>query len=120
LFLDWIALPAKFCARRARGCGTGCHSHFASQFGAKDVIAVDQLSRGGRLPGGVRVPNCHVVKDIPGCRCDVASSGIDFIYSIGVLHHAGPEAGLVSLCRFSPGARSWLVYGHEGNQIVHI
>lgn len=127
--LDWIRPlgPDDFRGKRVldAGCGFGRHAHFAAEWGAEEVVALDAsgaVESAQRLVGSR--PNVHVVQgDIlepPFARED-GFGPFDVIYSIGVLDHMpDPRAGFESLVRFlRPGGTiaAW-VYGWEGNGFV--
>jgi len=111
-FKDKIVLDA--------GCGTGKHAFFASQFGAKKVIAFD-LSNSLETAYSITssTQNVHII------QADIYNlpfkEKFDFIYSIGVLHHLPePEKGFKNLTEFLKD-KGWLsiwVYGYEGTGLV--
>jgi SAM-dependent methyltransferase len=128
-FLDWLEPIDRDFFRGKRvldaGCGTGRHAYFASQFGAREVVALD-LSEA--VETARRVVSEFEVADVvqgdllrPPFRTAAEGGGFDFVYSIGVLHHLpDPEAGFRSLLRFlRPGGTIavW-VYGYENNGLV--
>jgi SAM-dependent methyltransferase/uncharacterized protein YbaR (Trm112 family) len=125
-FLDWmVPIQPGFFADKVvldAGCGTGRHADPSSEFGAREVIAMD-LSEAvlTAFEHIGRRPNVHVIQaDI--YTPPIRPGTIDLVYSIGVLHHLpDPEAGfqaLVPLLRPGGTIHAW-VYGHENNGIVH-
>lgn len=129
-FLDWIhPLQPEFFRDKVvldAGCGIGRHAYLASEFGAKDVIAMDLSVAVETAYDNIgHLKTAHVIQaDIyaPPFRRSADAGPFDFIYSIGVLHHLpDPEGGFHSLVRYlAPGGTifGW-VYGHENNGIVH-
>jgi len=123
-FLDWIYPVRKNFFRDKvvvdAGCGMGRFTMLAAEFGAREVIGFD-LSRAvdaaARLGAGI--PNLHII------QADIYSlplkQEIDFIYSIGVIHHLpNPYEGFSKLCRLlKPGGaiHVW-VYGYENNEFI--
>jgi SAM-dependent methyltransferase len=128
-FLDWLHPIGRDFFRGKRvldaGCGTGRHAHFAAEFGADEVIALDLSDAVEAARTNLsHQPNVRVVQgDLlrPPFRTAGAGGGFDLVYSIGVLHHLpDPYAGFQSLLRFvRPGGTIavW-VYGHENNGFV--
>jgi SAM-dependent methyltransferase len=129
-FLDWIwPIERSFFEGKLvldAGCGIGRHAFYATEYGARDVVAMDlSLAVETAFEHIGRRPNVHVVQgDIyhPPFAPTDGGGPFDFVYSIGVLHHLpDPRAGFESLLRFvRPGGSifAW-VYGHENNAVVH-
>jgi SAM-dependent methyltransferase len=120
--LGWIA-PVDRDAFSGRlvldaGCGKGRHLRLASTFGAQEVIGIDLGSAVDAAAANTAdLRNVHVVQgDLT--RPPFRPGTIDFIYSIGVLHHLDePAAGFRGLSPLlAPGGRfvAWL-YAREGN-----
>ena len=102
------------------GCGKGCHTKLAAEWGAKDVIGID-------LGAGVEsafvltrdLPNAHIV------QCDIFKLPLkkvfDYAFSVGVLHHTpDPKGAFLSLAgRVKSGGHisAW-VYGAENNEWI--
>ena len=129
-FLDWIfPLQPDFFRDKVvldAGCGIGRHAYLASEFGAKDVIAMDLSAAVETAYENIgHLETAHVIQaDIyaPPFRRSAEGGPFDFIYSIGVLHHLpDPEGGFHSLVRYltAGGTIFGWVYGHENNGIVH-
>lgn len=129
-FLDWIhPLKPSFFADKVildAGCGMGRFSLISSQFGAKQVLAIDasdavEAARENARP----FDNVHVIQgDINRLPLRKAGNGqIDFAFSIGVLHHLDdPKAGFLSIVQHltEGGSIFGWVYGRENNDwIVH-
>jgi len=123
-FLDWIQphTPADFKGKLVldAGCGSGQHALFASDFGAREVVAFD-LSPSVELAfaHARSRPNIHVVQaDIYHLPFKPV---FGLIYSIGVLQHI-PDTprGFAALARLlaKGGAFSIWVYGYEGTTFV--
>ncbi|MDX6513695.1 MAG: hypothetical protein QOE36_3199 [Gaiellaceae bacterium] len=116
-FRDKVVLDA--------GCGSGRNSHFALEWGAREVVAMDlslAVEAAQRRLGDR--PNVHVVQgDIlnPPFRRAGGFGPFDLIFSVGVLDHMPqPRAGfdsLVGLLGPGGGIAAW-VYGWEGNGFV--
>jgi SAM-dependent methyltransferase len=130
-FLDWIhpIKPEFFVGKLVldAGCGIGRHAYFAARYGAKEVIGMDlsaAVETAFHTLSGM--PNAHVIQgDIlrPPLRLGPRGGELDFVYSIGVLHHLpDPRAGFDSLLRFvrPDGTIFGWVYGHENNSVVHL
>lgn len=128
-FLDWVH-PLAAGDFRGRlvldaGCGIGRHAFYAARYGASEVIALDLSEAVETARETLReLPSAHVVQgDLlrPPLRSPEDGSGLDLIYSIGVLHHLpDPRDGFRSLVRFlRPGGviAVW-VYGYENNGFV--
>lgn len=125
-FLDWMRpLEPSFFADKVVldvGCGTGRHSYFASEFGAREVVGMDLSEAVLTAFGHIgRRPNVHIIQ-ADAYAPPLRRSAFDLIYSIGVLHHLpDPRAGflgLVPLLRPGGTIHAW-VYGHENNGVVH-
>ena len=105
------------------GCGKGRHARLVSEFGAKDVIAVDLGSAVDvAFRNTAEYENIHVVQADLFCL-PVADRSVDVGFSLGVLHHTPePRRAFSSLSQaVKPGGRviAW-VYGRENNGwIVH-
>jgi SAM-dependent methyltransferase len=123
-FLDWIwPIGEDFFRDKIvldGGCGKGRHAYLSSQFGAKDVIAVDLSDAVDAAYANTRsLPNVHVIQaDLFALpfRCP-----FDFAYSIGVIHHLpDPRQGFLSIVRhLKPGGKVAIwVYGREGNDWI--
>lgn len=120
-FLDWIRPVTKEFFRDKvvldAGCGKGRHAYLASQFGSREVIAVDLSDAVEAAFENTRsLPNVHVV------QADIYAlpflQPFDYVYSIGVVHHLpDPRRGFLSLLKhLKRGGRiSVWVYGREGN-----
>ena len=124
-FLDWIEplRPSFFEGKVVldAGCGMGRFSMVSSEFGAREVIAVDASDAVEAAQRNARsFSNVHVVQaDIHHLPLRRGEDGqMDFIFSIGVLHHLDdPEAGFRALSNHLHPAGSlfaW-VYGRENN-----
>lgn len=123
-FLDWIYPKGKdFFQDKVvldAGCGSGRHAVFASEFGAREVVAFD-LSDSVEVAFALTQPfkNVHII------QADIYNlpfrDNFDFIYSIGVLQHLPePERGfrnLVQLLKRGGWISIW-VYGYEGTGLV--
>lgn len=123
-FLGWIApvRPEFFRGKVVLegGCGKGRHTLLASEWGARDVVAVD-------LSEAVDVAfeetrgrdNVHVVQaDIYRLPLKRA---FDYAFSVGVIHHLpDPRAGFAKLAgRVKSGGHvSVWVYGAENNEWI--
>jgi SAM-dependent methyltransferase len=123
-FLDWIQprTPADFQGRLVldAGCGSGQHALFASDFGAREVVAFD-LSPSVELAfaHARSRDNIHIVQaDIYHLPFKPV---FGLIYSIGVLQHI-PDTprGFAALAALlaKGGAFSIWVYGYEGTTFV--
>lgn len=121
-YLDWIApVTTDFFKDKVvidAGCGKGRHALWAGRYGAKAVLAVDLGDAVEVAHRNTRhLENVHIVQ--ADLRCLPFKPGVDYIYSIGVLHHlADPESGfhsLVKLLKSPGGAISVWVYGKENN-----
>jgi len=123
-FLNWIYPKNESFFRNKvvldAGCGTGKHALFASQFGAKEVIAFD-------LSASVEVAFhfARLKKNIHVVQADIYQlpfkADFDYIYTIGVLQHLpDPEGGFKSLIQLlkKGGWSSIWVYGYEGTGLV--
>lgn len=123
-FLDWIApLTAEDVRGRTvldGGCGMGRFSAVCSQFGAREICAIDVSSAVEAAYQNTRhLPNVHVIQtDIYNLPFRKAAD-FDFVFSIGVLHHLpNPKGGFCALARhLKPGGTiaAW-VYGYENNE----
>lgn len=124
-FLDWVKpIEPDFLANKIvldAGCGMGRFSLVSSSFGAREVLAIDASGAVEAARENARnYENVHVIQgDIHRLplRHD-RKTQIDFIFSIGVLHHLDdPEQGFRDLVRHLQPAGSifaW-VYGRENN-----
>ncbi len=123
-FLNWIYPKDKDFFKNKIvldvGCGTGKHALFASEFGAKEVIAFD-------LSNSVEVAFdlTHKAKNIHIVQADIYNlpfkNIFDFIYAIGVLQHLpNPQKGFNNLTQLlkKGGWISIWVYGYEGTSLV--
>lgn len=123
-FLDWIYPKNKDFFKNKivldAGCGTGKHAFFASQFGAKEVIAFD-LSESVEIAFQLNRDreNVHIIQTdiyyLPFKR------DFDYIYTIGVLQHLpDPQKGFYNLTQLlkKGGWISIWVYGYEGTAFV--
>lgn len=124
-FLDWIKpiQPDFFQGKVVvdAGCGMGRFSLVSSCFGAKTVLAIDASDSVEAARNNARAfPNLHVIQGdinrLPLRKGEAAD--IDFIFSIGVLHHLDdPQAGFNALTghlRTGGSIFAW-VYGRENN-----
>ena len=123
-FLDWTwPIGADFFRDKIvldGGCGKGRHAYLSSQFGAKEVIAVDLSDAVDAAFSNTRnLPNVHVVQaDLFALPF---SAPFDFAYSIGVIHHLpDPRQGFLSIVKHvKPGGKIAIwVYGREGNSWI--
>ncbi len=124
-FLDWIApiQPAFFQDKVVldAGCGMGRFSLVSSHLGASQVLAVDASAAVEAARQNARpFPNVHIIQgDIHKLPLRQGNkSQIDFIFSIGVLHHLDdPQAGFKALVRHMQpdGSIFAWVYGRENN-----
>lgn len=121
-FLDWIEpIRSDFFMNKIvldAGCGMGRFAQVAGLFKAKEVLAIDLSDAVEPAYFNTRhLDNVHVIQaDI--YNLPLAKQRIDFIYSIGVLHHLpNPEAGFHSLIQHikPKGAIFAWVYGYENN-----
>lgn len=103
------------------GCGFGRSLRYSAQYGA-EMIGLD-LSEAieAAVENTREFPNVHVVQgDI--FNPPVRAASLDFVYSIGVLHHLpDPRAGFLSLTRLlKPGAPMfiWVYKRGRGRQIA--
>ncbi len=102
------------------GCGFGRSLYYAASYGA-EMIGLDLSEAVEAARGNVgHLPNVHLVQaDI--FHPPFADQSLDFVYSIGVLHHLpDPEAGFSSLAkRLKPGAPIfiWVYARGRGRQI---
>ncbi|MCP2521111.1 methyltransferase domain-containing protein, partial [SCandidatus Aminicenantes bacterium Aminicenantia_JdfR_composite] len=123
-FLDWIYPKNKEFFKNKivldAGCGTGKHASFASQFGAKEVIAFD-LSDSVEVAFDInrQLDNVHII------QTDIYylpfKEDFDYVYCIGVLQHLpDPEKGFYNLSKLlrKKGWISIWVYGYEGTTFV--
>src|SRR3989442_546185 len=103
------------------GCGFGRSLYYSASYGAT-MIGLDLSEAVEAAPGNTRhLPNVHLVQgDI--FNPPVKRRSLDFVYSIGVLHHLpDPKGGFLSLSRLlKPDAPMFiLVYlRHRGRQIA--
>lgn len=124
-FLDWIApiQPGFFRDKVIldAGCGMGRFSLVSSKFAARDVLAVDASDAVEAAKKNVEAyPNVHVIQgDIHHLPFrQLAEGEIDFIFSIGVLHHLDdPQSGFNDLVKHlhRGGSLFAWVYGRENN-----
>jgi SAM-dependent methyltransferase/uncharacterized protein YbaR (Trm112 family) len=127
-FLDWVhPIQPDFFKEKVildAGCGMGRFSIVSSLFGAKLVLAVDASDAVEAAWVNVsNYSNIHVIQadinNLPFRRSGEAQ--IDFIFSIGVLHHLDiPKIGFVSLVThltYKGSIFVW-VYGKENNEWV--
>jgi SAM-dependent methyltransferase len=120
-FLGWIApVRLEFFADKVvleGGCGKGRHTKRVSQWGARDIVAVDLSDAVEVAFASTRgMENAHVVQaDIYHLPLRAV---FDYAFSVGVLHHLpDPGAGFKSLAaKVKPGGHisAW-VYGAENN-----
>ena len=102
------------------GCGFGRSLYYAATYGA-EMIGLDLSEAVEAARANTRhLPNAHVVQgDI--VHPPVRRQSLDFVYSIGVLHHlSDPEAGFRALTtRLKPGAPIfiWVYSRGRGRQI---
>lgn len=123
-FLDWIKpiRPSSFKNKTIldAGCGSGRHSYFVANCGAKKVIAMDlNIEIPSRLLNGLK--NVKVVKG--NIYNPPLKEKFDIIYCIGVLHHMpDPEKGFKSLVKLLKPKGTILiwVYGRENFFFTHI
>ncbi|NOY81867.1 MAG: methyltransferase domain-containing protein [Kiritimatiellaeota bacterium] len=124
-FLDWVhPLQPEFIRGKVildAGCGMGRFSLVCHELGAAMVLAVDAGEAVEAARENARdFPRVHVIQGdinrLPLKRGDQAR--IDFIFSIGVLHHLDdPKAGFTALTRHlrADGSIFCWVYGRENN-----
>ncbi|MGB8953157.1 MAG: methyltransferase domain-containing protein [Candidatus Aminicenantales bacterium] len=123
-FLDWIYPKTRDFFKGKivldAGCGSGKHAVFASEFGAKEVIAFDlSPSVDVAFKHSRSRDNVHVI------QADIYNLPLredcDFIYCIGVLQHLpDTEQGFLKLRRHLKPA-GWIsvwVYGYEGTGFI--
>lgn len=123
--LDWVEpITADFFRDKVvldAGCGMGRFSSVSSAFGAKHVLGIDasdavEAARENAKP----YANVHIIQgDINKLPLRRDAQGqMDFIFSIGVLHHLDdPQAGFTALTHHLQPTGSifaW-VYGRENN-----
>lgn len=121
-FLGWIApnTPETFRDKVVLegGCGKGRHSTLVSQWGAKDVLALDLGSAVDTCFRNCRhLDNVHVIQaDL--FHLPVKPASVDVAFSVGVLHHTpNPSHSfreLVKSVRVGGKVIAW-VYGRENN-----
>ena len=121
-FLGWIRpnRPDAFQAQVVldAGCGKGRHAALVSQWGARDILALDLGDAVTVAFANTRhLENVHVVQaDL--FRMPVAPRSFDIAFSVGVLHHTpDPRRAFLSVeAAVRPGGRvvAW-VYGRENN-----
>jgi uncharacterized protein YbaR (Trm112 family)/ubiquinone/menaquinone biosynthesis C-methylase UbiE len=103
------------------GCGFGRSLYYAASYGAR-MIGLDLSEAIEAARDNTRhLPNVHLVQgDI--FHPPVRRRTLDFVYSIGVLHHLpDPKAGFLSLTRLlKPGAPMfiWVYLRGRGRQIA--
>jgi SAM-dependent methyltransferase/uncharacterized protein YbaR (Trm112 family) len=103
------------------GCGFGRSLYYAASYGA-EMIGLDLSEAVEAARENTRhLPNVHLVQgDI--FNPPVRRRSLDFVYSIGVLHHLpDPRAGFLSLSRLlKAGAPMfiWVYLRHRGRQIA--
>jgi SAM-dependent methyltransferase len=115
--------PAFFAGKRGldAGCGFGRSLYYAASYGA-EMIGLDLSEAVESARANTRhLPNAHVVQgDI--FHPPVPRASLDFVYSIGVLHHLhDPEGGFRTLTRLlAPGAPMfvWVYARGRGRQIA--
>ena len=122
-FRGWIHPlgPGDFAGREVldAGCGMGRNSLWASRWGARSVVAVDEAEL---AVAAAR----ETLAGLPGVRVERRSlyelpwaEHFDLCFCVGVVHHlAEPRRALAQLRKsLRPGGRLvvWL-YGHEGNE----
>jgi SAM-dependent methyltransferase len=124
-FLDWLEpIDSSFFQGKVvldAGCGMGRFARVSSLFGAKEVLAVDVSDAVESAYHNTRdLPNVHVIQadiyHLPLPRGK--DSRIDFVFSIGVLHHLSePQRGFDALvrCLGQSGKIFVWVYGRENN-----
>ncbi|MGQ0736661.1 MAG: class I SAM-dependent methyltransferase, partial [Acidobacteriota bacterium] len=102
------------------GCGFGRSLFYAASFGAEMIgLDLSEAIEAARENTG-HLPNVHLVQgDI--FRPPVRPQALDFVYSIGVLHHLpDPRKGFLSLAKLlKPGAPMfvWVYLRGRGRQI---
>lgn len=125
VFLDSIKplTPAFFSGKRGldAGCGFGRSLRYSAAYGA-EMIGLDLSEAIEAARENTRhLPNVHLVQgDI--FHPPLAPQSLDFVYSIGVLHHLpDPKRGFLTLTRLvKPGAPMfiWVYLRNRGRQIA--
>ncbi|MEE2610095.1 MAG: methyltransferase domain-containing protein [Acidobacteriota bacterium] len=125
VFLDSIRpiTPSFFPGKRGldAGCGFGRSLRYAASYGA-EMFGLDLSEAIEAARDNTRhLPNVHLVQgDI--FHPPLAPAVLDFVYSIGVLHHLpDPKAGFLTLTRLlKPDAPIfiWVYLRHRGRQIA--
>lgn len=121
-FLGWIAPNTRETFQDKivleGGCGKGRHSTLVSQWGAKDVLAVDLGSAVDTCFRNCRhLENVHVVQ-ADMFHLPIRPAAVDVAFSVGVLHHTPNPSHcfreLVKSVKAGGRVIAW-VYGRENN-----